>query len=130
MKKFFIGLLVVVFVGLGIYKCSLSWASGKIIDAVKNGYFDEELPPVTIGAVMKSVCTHSKWTYTPDTESGISFVTYTGKRNGRPLKMVFYVTNFGGQIVYRINSLTVNGQDVPPEKAPYVIFSTYLKNKK
>lgn len=58
---------------------------------------------------MDTLCTNSKWEYTPN-DAGVSFVTYTGKMKGQPVKMVFYVYNAFGTMVFQLNYFSLNGQ--------------------
>ena len=58
---------------------------------------------------MDTLCTGSKWEYTPD-ESGLSIVTYTGKMKGQPVKMMFSVYNVYGSMNFQLTYFSLNGQ--------------------
>lgn len=97
---------IVIFV---LYSCTKKFMFNSIIKTVKDGYFYEEISDVTIGKMMDTLCTDSKWKYTPD-ESGLSIVTYTGKMKGQPVKMMFSVYNVYGSINFQLTYFSLNGQ--------------------
>ena len=101
LKKILIVVIIIIAIIAGLYSCGKRKIYNTIIDTVKNGYFEE---------MMDTLCTHSKWEYTPNTESGLVYVTYTGTMQGQPIVMQFFVTNFAGEIMFRLDSFSLNGE--------------------
>lgn len=109
MKKILkIGVFVAIVIFV-LYSCAKKFMFNSIIKTVKDGYFYEEISDVTIGKMMDTLCTDSKWEYTPD-ESGLSIVTYTGKMKGQPVKMMFSVYNVYGSMRFQLTDFSLNGQ--------------------
>jgi hypothetical protein len=108
-KKILITLIVAVAIITALYLFGKQRIYNTVIDTVRKGYFSEVSEEVTIGEMMNTLCSDSEWEYTPDTETGAVFVTYTGTLNGQPMKMLFFITNFAGQPIFRLNSASING---------------------
>lgn len=110
LKKILIVVIIIIAIIAGLYSCGKRKIYNTIIDTVKNGYFEGVQENVTIGEMMDTLCTHSKWEYTPNTESGLVYVTYTGTMQGQPIVMQFFVTNFAGEMMFRLDSFSLNGE--------------------
>lgn len=95
----------IVSVTMGLCSCS-GMLHRSIINIVRNGYFYEEISDVTIGDMMETICTDSKWEYTPDENTGMIFVTYTGNMGGMPLVMRFFMV--GG--TFQLAAFSLNGE--------------------
>ncbi len=110
-----------------LYSCGKKILFGSMIKEVKNGYFYEEISDVTIGEIMDTLCTKSKWEYTPD-DSGVSYVTYTGKMKGQPVKMMFYVYNAFGTVTFQLNYFSLDGKTAENEilaDIPFALYEAY-----
>lgn len=110
--KIVIVLAFIVLAIIGVYSCSKNMIYRSLINTVKDGYFYEEISDVTIGDIMETICTNSKWEYTPSEETNLPFVTYTGNMDGQPLEMQFFMYNFGGTPNFRLNAFSLNGERV------------------
>jgi hypothetical protein len=108
-KKIAIIGIIVIGIIAGLFSYSKQIIYNTIINTVKNGCFSEIPEDITIGELMNTLCSDSKWEYTPDTETGAAFVTYTGRMKGQPVEMLFFITNFAGEIGFRLNSFSLNG---------------------
>lgn len=139
MKKILkIGVFVAIVIFV-LYSCAKKFMFNSIIKTVKDGYFYEEISDVTIGKMMDTLCTDSKWEYTPD-ESGLSIVTYTGKMKGQPVKMMFSVYNVYGSMNFQLIGFSLNGQaarsgeefssDDELSVVPFALYKAYKSVKK
>lgn len=105
----------------------------SIIKTVKDGYFYEEISDVTISKMMDTLCTGSKWEYTPD-ESSLLIVTYTGKMKSQPVKMMFSVYNVYGSMNFQLTYFSLNGQVAKNgdelSAVPIALYKAYKSVKK
>lgn len=133
MKKLFKILAVLGIVLFCLHACGKSKIKKKIISTVKDGYFSEIETDVTIGKMLKTICHDAKWDYVV-TDSGTVFVTFEGTRNDYPMKIDFFVTNFAGQMVFRVNRFRTNQLELTGDEAdssaPMIIYNTYRKDVK
>lgn len=113
MKKLLkIGIIVAI-VFFALYSCVKKVLFDSIISVAKDGYFCEELSDVTIGEIMETLCTDSKWECTLNEETGLSVVTYTGKApEGQTVEMGFHIFTVADTHIARLSGFSVDGQEV------------------
>lgn len=118
-----------------LYSCGKRKINNTFINTVKDGYFYGVSEDVTIGEIMKKICTDSKWECKP-TETGQVFVNYSGKMNGKNLKLHFFVFNALGDMNFRLNGFEFNGDSVDGsdpnslEAVPYLLYEQYKQKAK
>lgn len=117
-KKIITFVIVIIAIIAILYSCGKRKIYNTIINTVKDGYFAEVTYDVTIGEMMQTLCSDSKWEYTPDTDSGLVFVTYTGNMKGQPLKMMFLINNMGGNMMFQLNYFSLNGEEAANKYGP------------
>ena len=106
-KKIITFVIVIIAIIAILYSCGKRKIYNTIINTVKDGYFAEVTYDVTIGEMMQTLCSDSKWEYTPDTDSGLVFV-----------KMMFLINNMGGNMMFQLNYFSLNGEEAANKYEP------------
>lgn len=132
MKKIIIVLIAIVAVIFGLYSCGKKKISNTFINTVKHGYFAEVPEDVTVGKILSTVCTDSKWEHDLSSEEGNGqWVFYTGNLNGNPIRLGFVIYNLGG-LSFRLNTVSfddttisygINPQEI--EIFAYLLYKEY-----
>ena len=130
MKKSLKIALLVAGVILSSTSCGKKVIENKIISTVREDYFSVE-QTATIGKILDTITENGKWTYT---EEGMGLlVEFEGERNGKPLKLVFYVTNFMGEMVFRLNGFLFGDSyltsETDIEAVPNILYQSYLDER-
>ena len=114
-----------------LYSCSKRIVNNKAINTVRNDEFDNG---ITIGKVVKTVCTDSKWKC-QTTKTGQVYVIYTGKLEKKELNMQFMIRSIAGETQYILVSTEFDGKKAT--RAEYgdldetllTLYKLYLKKK-
>ncbi len=138
-KKILSVIIIIVAILVLIHTCGKKKIYNEIISTVKDGYFYEITQEATVGEIMETICTDSKWEYTPNTDGGLVFVTYTGNMKGQPVKMMFLINNFGGTMRFQLNYFSLNGEEADNgygktgkdelSMIPFVLYKVYKEVK-
>ena len=123
--------LVIFFVAIIalLYACSKRWIENKFISTVKDDYFSEVNSSVTIEKMLDTMCTSSEWSFEPSEVN--QYVVYNGTCNGEPLRLSFLVYNFGGEMRWKVSSMTYGGKSLPDpdDNAGFALYEEYLRHK-
>ncbi|MDE7226997.1 MAG: hypothetical protein K2N31_01590 [Treponemataceae bacterium] len=136
MRKIVKPLIFVAIIGCVVYSCGKKIVNNAIIDHVRDECFWEVADDISIGGLFYACCSDGKWEFKPSKTKATRWgaVTYTGKLNGKPLKVMFSLYLISGDFRYTLDGFSFNGEvfsrSKNPDKVeafPYAMYAEYLK---
>lgn len=128
MNKLVKVILFIVAVIAILYACSKRRIKNKYISVVKDNYFSEVTSSITIGEMLDTMCSKGEWSFKPSDTN--QYVVYEGTCNGKTLRLSFLVYSFGGDMRFKVSSMTYGGNKLPDpdQNAGYALYDEYKRH--